>query len=133
MSSPRSPASEPTPPTENPTEKALDVVRTYLNAFADHDLDRLMETIAPTYSSEGEDREGLRRRLRDTFDEFPYYLFTYSPPRVDQIGPNTVSVVADYSLRLSPLLPRTATGTLVFVLTKVGDAWRIQESHTVIH
>lgn len=113
------------------TDAVLTAVRQYLNAFADHDLETLMNTIAPTYFGEGENREKLRQRLHSTFEEFPYYLFTYTPPRIEQLNPDSATVVSEYSLQLSPLVPRKAQGSLVFTLLKVGDTWMIQEIRTL--
>lgn len=127
----RLPQTPPETSRKEAADAALTAVRRYLNAFADHDLETLMTTIAPTYFGEGENREKLRQRIQSTFEEFPYYLFTYTPPRIEQLSPDSATVVSEYSLQLSPLVPRKAQGSLVFVLLKVGEVWMIQEIRTL--
>ena len=107
-------------------EAALQVVWAYADAYAGHDLDRLMETIAPTYDADGEDAEALRERMEQTFREFPDYLFRLSEPVVERFDGGTAIISTHFWLQLNPLLPRAAEGRMTFTLIRMGDRWRIQ-------
>jgi hypothetical protein len=113
------------PPTTD-EQAALQTVVAYAEAYAQHDVDALMQTISDTYLSDGETRQAFERRMRLTFSEFPYVVFEFGAPALHELEQTRATASLGYRLRLTPRLRQESVGTLTFALAKVGDAWRIE-------
>ena len=123
------PGEAPADPTDAPLappEAAIQTVGQYAAGFMNHDVDALMETIAPTYDSEGENADELRQRMTSTFREFPDFLYQLRDPRIDKVDERGVTVSATYMLHLNPLMPRVAQGPMRFDLIRIDNTWKIQ-------
>ena len=120
-------AAEPRTPGES--DAIMATVLTYVEAYAQRDLDLLVQTISPQYLSDGEDADGLAERMARTFEEFGHFLFRVTDAHVERSDDSTAVVSARYWLQLNPLLARSTEGTLTFGLTRVGESWLISEMH----
>jgi hypothetical protein len=109
------------------SDAIMSTVLTYVEAYAARDLDALVQTIAPSYASEGEDADGLAKRMSQTFDEFPHFRFRVTDANIERRDGSLAVVSARYWLQLNPLLARSTEGALIFGLSKVGDTWLITE------
>ncbi|MBM3214965.1 hypothetical protein FJZ36_08630 [Candidatus Poribacteria bacterium] len=104
---------------------AATTVSAYMRAYEEHDIVALAATLDASFQSGEDDRTAFLERTEETFRAFPYFLFRYEPPAIERVTADEASAVVNYSLRLSPLVPRTATGSLVFRLARTGDQWKI--------
>ena len=120
-------AAEPRTPGES--DAIMATVLTYVEAYAQRDLDLLVQTISPQYLSDGEDADGLAERMARTFEEFGHFLFRVTDAHVERSDDSTAVVSARYWMQLNPLLARSTEGTLTFGLTRVGESWLISEMH----
>ena len=118
---------------ETAAEAAMRTVASYARAYADHDIDALIATVAPDYIQDGEDARELRSRLSDTFNEFPHFDFRLTSPVLHDLTPDSAVISGAFWLRLMPLIPRAAEGTMTFVLSNTGDSWLIQRIETAPH